>query len=299
MQFNNECCNVMKRILLLMILCCTAFATHAQKMKDVKGEATYFAREDESKEKAKQKALERAKINALEREFGTTVSQYNTIRMENVNGRSTSNFSSIGETEVKGEWIGDTKKPEYKIEFVDGVLVVTCRVWGQAREITGADIDLQFHILRNGTEERFESTDFRSGDDLYLSFQSPVSGYLAVYLVDAENQAFCLLPYRGQNIGIYPIEANRHYVFFNERLAPAAERSFVDEYTMTCERNSEQNHIYVIFSPNQFTKALDLSEDIGLPRQLSQDDFNQWRIKCRKRDKEMTSRPVTITISKK
>jgi hypothetical protein len=271
----------------------------AQKVMTVKGEATYYAREYESLEVAKKKAEERARIQALADAFGTTVSQVNTVRTKNRSGKSDIDFSSIGETEVKGEWLGETKAPVFSNPFYEnGILVITCKVEGRAMEIVNAELDLQVHVLRNGTEDRFEDTDFRSGDDLFLSFQSPVSGYLAVYLVDDSRQAFCLLPYRGQTMGIYPIEANQHYLFFREQSAPIGERQFVDEYTMTCEGEMEHNEIYVIFSPNEFTKAADVSENVGLPRQLSFEDFNRWLIKCRRRDKGMNVRRQAIIVSK-
>ena len=178
------------------------------------------------------------------------------------------------------------------------MLIVTCKVKGKAREIISAGIDFQARILRNGTGDKFESDQFRSGDDLYLSFTSPVSGYLAVYLVDADGQAFCLLPYRNQIDGIYPIEANRRYLFFNTKSAPLQERPNVDEYVMTCERSSEHNQIYVIFSPKPFAKASDTNADDALPRQISQGNFQKWLVKCRKRDMDMDLRLIPIIITK-
>ncbi|MBP3287266.1 MAG: DUF4384 domain-containing protein, partial [Prevotella sp.] len=113
------------------------------------------------------------------------------------------------------------------------------------------------------------------------------------------NMAFCLLPYRGQDSGIYPIEANRRYVFFSEKDASQTERSFIDEYYMTCERSQEHNLIYIVFSPNHFAKAADISTKEELPRQLSFEDFQKWLTKCRKYDKEMNLRRIPITIRNK
>lgn len=270
----------------------------AQKTKTVEGEYTYHAPENVTLEQARRTALERAKIQALADEFGTIVSQTELSRVENVNGKSDVNFLSLGGTEVKGEWIETIGEPIYNIRYEGNMLVISCSVKGKAREIVSAQIDFTAKVLRNGTEEKFESAEFRNGDDLYLLFQSPVKGYLAVYLVDADAQAFCLLPYRNQTEGIYPIKANQRYVFFNERLAPPSERPQVDEYVMTTERSSEYNQICVIFSPNQFVKAVDGNADEGLPRQLSSDDFNKWLVKCRKSDKDMNLRIFTITINK-
>jgi hypothetical protein len=271
----------------------------AQKLKTVEGEYTYYAPETVSLEEAKRKALERAKIKAVEDAFNAVVSRYNTTQTTIRNGHTDSNFTSIGGSEVKGEWIETIGEPIYQTAYEGNMLVVTVKVKGRAREINAASIDFKARILRNGTEDKFESDNFRAGDDLYLSFTSPVAGYLAVYLVDSDNEAFCLLPYRNQANGIYPIEANHRYLFFNEKESPESERKFVDEYVMTCERTTENNYIYVIFSPNQFTKAADNNMDVALPRQLSFEDFNKWLVKYRKMDQEMVVKRNPITIQKR
>lgn len=249
-------------------------------------------------EQAKRTALDRAMIQALADEFGTIVSQSNATRVENQNGQTNIDFLSIGGSEVKGEWIETIGEPIYNIRYEGGMLIVSVKVKGKAREIVSASIDFQARVLRNGIEDKFESDQFRSGDDLYLSFQSPISGYLAVYLVDANNQAYCLLPYRNQMDGIYPVKANQRYLFFCIKEASLQERPYVDEYVMTCERESEQNQIYIIFSPNEFVKATDNQSNASLPRELSYQDFQKWLVKCRKHDKEMNTRMVPITINR-
>lgn len=280
--------------LLLSVL--LSSAVFAQKVKTVEAEYTYYAPENVTLEEAKRTALDRAMKQAIADEFGTIVEQSNATRVENKDGKTSLDFLSIGGSEVKGEWIETIGKPVYNIRYEENVLVVNCRVKGKAREIVTAQIDFKAKVLRNGTEDKFESDQFHSGDDLFLSFQSPVNGYLAVYLVDADNQAYCLLPYREQTDGIYSIKANQRYLFFNIKEAPQTERSYVDEYVMTCSHSSEQNQIYVIFSPNQFVKATDNQSDATLPRELKFEDFQKWLAKCRKHDKEMNLRMIPITI---
>ena len=70
----------------------------------------------------------------------------------------------------------------------------------------------------------------------------------------------------------------------------------VDEYVMTCERSSEHNLIYIVFSPNPFAKAADSSSNDLLPRELSFEDFQQWLVKCRKQDVQMNLRMIPITV---
>ena len=67
--------------------------------------------------------------------------------------------------------------------------------------------------------------------------------------------------------------------------------------TMTCSREIEYNDIYIIFSPNAFTKANtnESTEDV-LPRQLSFEDFQKWLVKLRKTDKEAIVNNKQISI---
>lgn len=282
-------------IILLFILTLPAFA---QKLKTVKGECTYYALENESLIEAKRKALEQAKIKALADEFGVSVSENTESRGKIHNGQADENFILIGGTEVKGEWIETTGEPQYNIRYEGGQLIVTCKVKGKAREIVASAIDFKAKVLCNGIEDKYESTSFKNGDDLYLSFFSPVKGYLAVYLEGEDGQVSCLLPYRSQKDGICPIDANRRYLFFDPKSVPANERAIVDSYYMTCGDASEYNRVWIIFSPNPFTKASDNAVQENLPRQLSYGDFRTWLSKCRNRDKDMQLKEVGVTVEK-
>lgn len=259
----------------------------AQKTERVAATYTYYAPEHVSIEEARRVALQRAQLQAIADAFGTIVTQSNATRVRNENGKSDVSLLSLGASEVRGEWLRTDGEPEYDIAYEDGMLAVTVRVKGVIREIVNAAVDFQAKVLRNGTEDRFEGEEFRNGDDLYLSFRSPVDGFLTVYLLDAEGTAYCLLPYRNDTGGRVAIEGNRHYVFFSIDDVPAEERSIVDEYTMTCSRDGELNQIYVIFSPQLFTKAVDYAGEGLQPRELPYEEFQEWLFKCRKQDPEM------------
>lgn len=290
-----------KSIIAFLLITLPVFS---QKIKTVEGEYLYHAPENVTIEQAKRTAVERAKIQALADEFGTIVSQSSTTSIANINGESSTNVLVLSGSDVKGEWIEDLGEPKVQVNYEGDMLVVTAKVKGKAREILSAGVDFTSKILRNGKEDKFESDDFKNGDDLYLAFQTPAKGYLAVYLVDAENMAYCLLPYRNQTDGIYPVNANQRYLFFCPEEAPEGERALVDEYALTCERQMEYNYIYVIFSRNQFTKANDAASNkqidgyAGAPRELSYEDFQKWLSKCMKHDAEMNMKKIPITIKK-
>lgn len=270
----------------------------AQQVKKVVGTYTYYAPEDISLDRAKRIALERAQIEAIAEAFGTDISQHNSTRVTNKKGHSDIDFLSISSSDVKGEWIETIGDPEYTINYDRNMLVVKCVVKGNVREIESAAIDIKAKVLRNGTEDRFESSEFRNGDDMYLSFQSPTNGFLAVYLLDNNGDAFCLLPYRNQTDGIQRIAANISYVFFSEKHAEQEERRFVDEYTLTCEHINENNQIYIIFSPNPFVKANDNDNGELLPREIDGHSFQTWLAKVRRKDKFVNFISKQITIQK-
>ena len=278
---------------MIFSICC-----FAQKIKTVDGEYTYVVPENINLDKAKHIALERLKIQLIEEEFGATVSQSNSTLVKNNNGKSDVDFVSIGGSEVKGEWIETIGTPRYDIYYEKNMLVVSVKAKGQIREIISTAVDVKSLVLRNGIEDRFESDTFKSGDDLYISFQSPTNGYLVVYLVDTEQRAFCLLPYQNMKEGSFNVEANKRYVLFSTQTASSELKPYVDEYTMTCSHGQEINQLYVIFSSSPFVKAIDDKLEKELPRELSNEDFQKWLAKYRIRDTNMVVKKTTITIRK-
>ena len=286
------------RFLLIALSLCAALSVCAQSTKKVETSYIYRAAESVSIEQAKRIALERAQLEVIANTFGTNISQHNSTRVTNRNGESNIDFLNISSSDIQGEWIETIGEPQFDISFEQGMLIVKCHVRGAIREITTTTVDISAKLLRNGQEDRFESTEFKSGDDLFLSFSSPIDGYLAVYLLDDDNNAFCLLPYRNQSDGIYKVKANKKYVFFSESAVPLEERSIIDEYIMTCERSYETNHIYIVFSPNPFVKANDKDNGDILPRELDARSFQKWLAKIRKKDTNLTLQFKQISISK-
>lgn len=288
-------------LVLLVVFPVMAFAQRECK---VSGEYTYYTPQDVSLESARATAIEQARIQALANEFGTLIEQTTLTRQQNENGESYINMLALGESTVKGEWLKDTRDPVTEVSYEEDFLMVTAHVWGLAREIVSAPIDISVKVLRNGTLSRFEDDRFRDGDDIYLAFQSPLQGYLAVYLMDDKGDAYCFLPYAGDTDGMFEVKANKPYVLFSSNHAENGEAC--DEYVLTCKKALERDMLYVIFSPNPFVKANDASapmkvkvgrEELELPRYLSCKDFQRWLLKNRRLDKKMqvVVKPIEIT----
>jgi len=293
----------MRRILLftLGLFCCLG-TLQAAKTKTIKAEYTYYAPENVTLEQAKQTALQRARLQGLANEFGTNMNQIGTTIRENVNGESSASVFQLTNSTVKGEWIRDIDEPKYDIKYVGSSLIVSVKVKFEAREMKSVMVDYEAKVLRNGTDDKFEADEFKNGDDLFLSFKTPKAGYLAVYLVEGD-VAYCLLPYRNQTDGICQVKANRRYVFFSTTEDKDAN---VDEYVMTTDKQIESDVVYIIFSPNEFSKAADTQSDrqvklegtAGLPRELSFEKFQNWLSRLMGQDEKMGIKSIPILIKK-
>ena len=301
----------MNRFFLTTAMMVLSTVLYAQITEELCGEYTYYLPRNVSIEQAEKRALHEARLETIAERFGVWVTQFNIMATRSENDIISKNFFSYGGNDVKGEWVRDTRKPEYKISFEDEMLAVHVSTCFIAREITRAGVDFSAKTLRNGTEDKFESTEFRHGDDIFLSFRSPIDGYIAVYLVDEDSQtAFCLLPYGNDPTGKVKVNSQQKYVFFSKKHVERSEVNIVREYVMTCKNQIEHNLLYIIFSPNEFTKALDskatnetvpqvqLPFEVVLPRQLPFDDFQKWLHLNRQRDNDMDMQMKILTIKK-
>lgn len=274
-------------------------ASGAGKVERISSTYTYYAPSTVSLAQAKAIALDRAKLQAIADAFGTNISQATTTRVVNSDGESKVDLFSTGASSVKGEWVETTGEPVYKIDYTDDMLAVTVTVHGKIRPLQQAAIDLTARILRNGLEERFEDDSFRSGDDLFLQFQSPVKGSLLVYLVDhMAGEAYCLLPYASSEAPSYAVERDRPYVFFSPANEAETARGQVDEYTMTCSGDApEHNDIVLLFSPGELVKSNTTASTATVPRHLSLRDFERWKADITTKDPKIQTINKTITIN--
>lgn len=161
---------MVKRLLCCLISIAFSISCFSQQIKKVEGEYSYIVPENVDLEKAKQIALERLKIQLIADEFGTTISQSNSTLVKNSNDESDVDFLSVGGSEVRGEWIETIGKPQFNISYEKNMLVVRVVAKGRIREIVSASVDFKALVLRNGTDDKFESNSFKSGDDLLMSF---------------------------------------------------------------------------------------------------------------------------------
>ncbi len=288
--------NIRRYFLLLFVL--NLLVVSAQRIKTVETEYTYCAPPNLSPLEARNEAISRSKTEAIAKTFGFIVTSNNFMGMDNIDGQSHTSFSTLSESEVKGEWLRDLEAPKVvkMTPMEDMTLCITVHVKGEAREIVSSSVDCKAKMLRNGVEDFFESDEFKEGDRFYMSFSSPVDGYLAVYMLDDDGNAWRLLPYANSSDPSFRIEHGREYVLFSERHGG-------EGIEVTCEKEIEFNHIYTLFSPNKFTRPLDngiSTKDNGLilPPNLSLKDFQKWFVGIRKHDKELTVNRKTIKITK-
>jgi len=275
----------LKIIIILFFLSLGLNNTFGQKIVKTKGQAQVRQESNMSRNEATEKAIELAKINAIEQAFGTYVEQ----QMDMLIQDDEISYHIIGSTKVKGEWIEtigepvihtDTRKEntKYGKQNVD---YISCTIKGKVRALTPRAI-LIYEIM-NAPNRASRTRSFYDKEQLYIFFKSPVSGYVSVFLED-NDAVYRLLPYakmseKNQN-GVF-VENDTEYIFFSP-LKNAYLQSIVDEMIMSIFQNKpiEYNQLYIVFSEDEYIKP-SLNEPLNelkrlIPASLSHQDFKKW-----------------------
>ena len=292
----------MKRITFLLFAFLVCFISLAGDISRISITYEYISnKQNETPEQAEHAAFEQAKQQALEDNFGVDVfglsSMLSQNRVEGENVITSEDFVSLSQISVRGEWIETIKQTVLDKKFQNGFWHVKVYLEGRARNHSVEKVAIQYAIV-NDVDDTAPRKHFRNGDDLFLRFSSPVAGSLCVYLVDTEGMAYSLLPYQSTQTGCQSIEANRDYILFSAQHDKQA-----DEYTLNTQYGSEYNTLFIVFSPNQFTKAKDNQsgknwQEEQLPRQLTYEELLKWLARNQTRDEQMIVRREIISISK-
>lgn len=273
-----------------MVLSANSFA---QKIVTGKITYTYIIPSDESVKEAEISALKQAQYQMIADHFGTVVGASTSLYISDSSVQST----TYGETDVKGEWIETLGAPQYRKIVADDEFMIEVTVSGRIREIISNPTEFLCKVLKTPTDE-YENFSFKNGEYMYMSFQSPTDGYLTVYITDGESVQ-CLYPYIGLSSDYMRVKADEKHILFSRRHPGELDPLKVKQVPLSCGlKDVEHDRIYVIFSPNRFTKAIDSAEDNKAYRMLDYESFHSWLSKIRRYDKEMNVKPIDITISK-
>lgn len=273
-------------LIALMSATAAAYAEKDKKVRKVHGTAKLILSENDNMtvSQAKIECVKRAKYEAIKATFGEDLSSSTNIVEGVVNGNDISNFVEETTLSARAEWLEDTREPEVGVATDDeGRIIIKAEVWGKARPVTQAAIELDWKVLCGGTDDCFERDAFKNKQKMYVKFQAPVSGYLAIYLLDSTNkEASCLLPYKHNTVGYHQVLGGKEYILFDKQSDPKA-----ISYNLTTRLPLEMDQVVLIFSPNKFTKCNDITGDRLHPNSLSIDDFEAWLKRLKRQDEDM------------
>lgn len=291
-----------------------AGATFANADEKVTATAVYYAPLSMSPAQARQEAITRAQLDAIRTRFGSSLTETNFTFMQESSDGSRDDFYAIGESDVKGEWVETLGDTVWNITPGAHETIYEVTLRGRIREIPTGRADIDSRILFNGTDrdrDRLRNFTFHVGDYIYVYFTSPVDGYLAAYLGDDDEAMTmqCLLPYDGMADGAFPIEAGKEYILFSRDDATPEARPFTRRIKMNARKDVDINQIYIIFSPNKFTKAADVQdrsrtvtdrrtgEQLSLlPRQATFAAFQKWLARNRRHDPQMQVIKTVVSV---
>jgi hypothetical protein len=287
----------MKKLTLIILILAFTLVTQAQREEEVSGSYTYVLSENDgiTLKEAKHMCIELAKAAAIKEKFGELITS--DVIDSNVETNGESSTSYYWENTVamaKGDWLGDTEKPQLDIKYEDDKLIFTAEVKGRAREIIQSKIDLKWEIMKDGLTMRKKASVFESGERIFVNFRSPADGYVAIYLILGDDVTQCLLPYPKDTDGRFEVKAGREYMFFDKE-----EDLTAVPWKLSTKRRLENNQLVIIYSPNPFTKCNDKSVDKMHPNTLNTHDLQRWLLKCQREDRDMVVNKKWVKIYQK
>lgn len=287
-------------ILLLLTVPVAVFAAKKPQTKTVSATATYVLSDNDNitLRQARARSIDQAKVEAVKAEFGERITSDIYTSNTAIDGEEQSSYWDIISASAKGEWIEDIEPPAVTMEVVDNTIVFTATVKGKAREIIQSNIDLRWEILHDINNRRVETDQIFNKEQIFVKFKSPIDGYLAIYYLESDSdEAFCLLPYPKDPSGIFRVESGKEYEFFD----PNIDRN-ATPYRFTTDDIEQRDQIFIIFSPNRFTKfngdSSNTSKNPGSLSKVSTLEFRKWNTKIQNNDPDMVVDKKWITIKK-
>lgn len=266
----------MLKFFLLLFLSGMPFISFGQDYVKVKGTYTYNIGENEffSIAEAKRKAVEQAKLMALKEAFGEYYHEDVVDVRTETDDKSSGFFYESSMASVKGVWISDITEPVVDVYLTDNGLIFKAEVEGNATEKKDL-INIKWNIKGEWKGNIEHDNPMLMPDErFYLNFQSPVAGFVAVYLKNLENNEIaCLLPYKANLNGQYRISGGKQYQFFNDAYDNTA-----NEYAFSKPKQgkTEVYKIILVFSTMPFTKCVDSTGDFKHANSLTDVDFKKW-----------------------
>lgn len=284
----------------------------AQRIVSVSGKSQILLNDSYCIGEVKKMAVDKAKINALERAYGRVIIQGTSTYIENIKTgekvKTNTKMNTIANSMVKGEWI---KTKQNKLEWVvrkkdDGrqELWLVCEIKGAARELKDSKVDFEVFTMNcNNNEGKCKTEQFKSTEELYMQFKTASKGYLNIFMEES-GVVYRLLPYPHMHESYedaVPVKADQPYTLFSEKHHEYFKNSTPDEileYIMTTGNKSQLfNRIFVVFSKKPFKKPLLTEHSTGL-KVIAPDKFQKWLGTNRVINKSFQVKNIDITITK-
>lgn len=252
-----------------------------------------------SMEALEQQCLEQAKLRAIERECGVRISEVTINNVNEKNGGVNQSFQTLTKTQVNGEWVRDTKDPEFRWTCMGNTLEVEAIVSGLIQKFP-EEGRVKLNLL-TATDKAFKNTTtlFNDGAQIFLQVKSSQKGFLSIYYLDhVLNKAYRLFPGPNYNsLDMVPLKGDKAYTLF------AGATEFV-EHPQCAELNTglssdvkpQMDELVVIYSDAELRKPLLELDKSARLYTLSMEDFYTWKAGLFGKNNQVTIGTIPITI---
>jgi len=305
----------MKLLPFLFLICTVAFA-QKQAVESVRGKSEILLEDSDCIGTVKQRAIDLAKLNALEQAFGKVIVQGTQVYIQNVQTgemvETSTVMNTIANSMVSGEFIEEKvnrlewvlrSKPTRTTDMQQELWLL-CEVEGKARKISNSKPDFEITTLRC-PDVACRTEVFKNDERFYLRFKSPIAGHLSIFMKDFEEDVvYRILPYQKMKDdweSTVPVKADMEYIFFSQAAHkvqfPEIPAYLVDPISLGTSEEQLFNRLYIVFSPTPFVKpALEAKAEHNYFKTAAFEPFQRWLNKNRGRNPEFQLQVIDITI---
>ncbi len=280
----------------------------APKEKVQKGVAIVTQDPNESPVAAKQRGVEDAQIDAIERAFPYLIEDETTTTIKDGNV----DYVMKSNKKVRGIWIKHDREATCETRTVtsrgEQVNQYTCTVYGLIREVKNEPLQFLASPLSSPYKDEKKEV-FESGEPFYVHFQSAVDGYISIFFRSASSVSR-IMPYPRLNTPKYnkgmKVQGGVNYIFYDPKHSSIEELKILPEFVLPLQlytdftQGEESNTMYVLFSEEKIPRppmnnAYD-EANFTYPPEMDAYDFERWLEDRRLSDLSLQELSYKITV---
>lgn len=268
----------------------------AQRLQHVEASLTWPMESQDCLGDFRERLLQQTRLQALAKAFPLRLQQGSDLAVSS----QQVDLRTLTSSQIQGEWVRTlSQELSWSIRKEQGqeVLYLTCSLRGEARALPDEKALFTAYATAEERHDAPSSTVFRHGDPLFLHFESPQKGYLAVFLQE-EGQLRCLFPYtleRKQDLHL--LQADQPYLLFSALKVPAQfSRRQVHDLQLFAKAGGRTRYVLRVFFSDKRYELPSMQRQADGVYAIPQSAYDKWLSKLRLANPSLQEQQLYLAV---